>query len=157
MRLHEFIDDDEWKRLQQLIYISVWQALSSYRQQRVAQYIPKHLAVKPKPQVAKKVRALAARNTKRPPQTVAPKPLPKPLPKPKPTLKPRVNGSPAYQPVNAPTPLPAVTKSVAARVQPIPQLAKPPNSLKPLPTSVLNPINNKLPTPNDLAKNQSAS
>ena len=51
----------------------------------------------------------------------------------------------------APMPI-AVSQAKSA-----PQAAKLPNSLKPLPTSVLNPINDKLPTPNDLAKNQSAS
>ena len=45
----------------------------------------------------------------------------------------------------------------ATLAKPAPQQAKLPNSLKPLPTSVLNPINNNPSTPNNLAKNQSAS
>jgi len=53
---------------------------------------------------------------------------------------------------------PLPTMPVAVRqAKPAPQAAKLPNSLKPLPTSVLNPINSNLPTPSNLAKNQFAA
>jgi len=58
---------------------------------------------------------------------------------------------PAISPQKAPIPV------AAPQVKPASQAAKLPSSLKPLPTSVLNPINSKLPTPNDLDKNQPAS
>lgn len=60
------------------------------------------------------------------------------------------------KPITAVTQVQA-TPALKPQNQPAPQQAKLPNSLKPLPTSVLNPINNNLPTPNDLTKNQSAS
>lgn len=126
MRLNEFLSNDEWIRLQRIMYASVWEALNTYQKQRAAQYAPKPLATKLKPEATKKARALA-RKAKRPPQVAAPKPLPKPKPLPQPAA----SGTPAYQPIKAPTPLPADTKSVAARSQPKP----PPQSAK-LPTSM---------------------
>lgn len=126
MRLHEFIEKDEWARLQQVMYASVWEALNAYQQQRAKQYAPKPLAAKLKPQAAKKARTLANK-AKRPPQVAAPKPLPKPKQQPQAPL----SSTPAYQPVKAPTPLPAGTKSVAARNRP-----KPPPQSAPLPTSM---------------------
>lgn len=132
MRLHEFLEDDEWKRLQQLIYSSVWQALSTYQKQRAAQYTPKPLTTKLKPAVAKKARALAAHKAKRPPHAAPPKPLPKPQQQP----QPQASTTPAYRPNKAPTTLPADSKTVAARahLKPPPQSAKIPASMQPLPS-----------------------
>ncbi|MGV0982276.1 MAG: hypothetical protein ACOYB0_07950 [Polynucleobacter sp.] len=131
MRLNEFLSDDEWIRLQQIMYVSAWEALNTYQKQRAAQYTPKPLATKLKPEATKKARTLAIK-AKRPPQVAAPKPLPKPKPLPQPAAI----GTPAYQPVKAPTPLPAGTKTVAARSQPKPppQSAKLPPSMRELPS-----------------------
>ena len=154
MRLHEILSNDDWVRLQRILYASVWGALNSYQQQHAMQYTPKPLTSKLKPQAVKKAHGLA-RKAKRLPQVAAPKPLPKP--KQQPQAQP--SNTLAYQPVKASIPLPAGAKAVAARSRPkpVPQQTKLPNSLKPLPTSVLNPIDNNLPTPNNLAKNQSTS
>lgn len=126
MRLNEFLSNEEWARLQQVMYASVWEALNAYQKQRVAQYAPKPLAAKLKLQAAKKARTLA-KKSKRPPQVAAPKPLPKPKQQPQALA----STSTSYQPVKAPIPLPARTKSVAARNQP-----KPPPQSAPLPTSM---------------------
>ena len=141
MRLQEFIEDDEWKRLQQLIYSSVWQALSSYQQQRAAQYAPKPLAKTLKPEAAKKARALAARKPKRPPHIAPPKQLPKPQQQP----QPQASSTPAYRPNKAPAALPADSKTVAARAQPKPppQSAKMPASMQPLPSGLVATIHAK--------------
>ena len=117
MRLNEFLNDDEWIRLQRIMYASVWEALNAYQKQRAA---------KLKPQTAKKARTLA-KKAKRPPQVTAPKPLPKPKQQPQALA----STSTSYQPVKAPIPLPAGTKSVAARNQP-----KPPPQSAPLPMSM---------------------
>lgn len=140
MRLNEFLSDDEWARLQQVMYASVWEALNAYQKQRVAQYAPKPLATKLKPETAKKARTLA-RKAKKPTQVAAPKPLPKPNPLPTPAAR----GTPAYQPVKAPTPLPAGTKAVAARGQPKPppQSAKLPPSMRELPSGLVAMIHAK--------------
>ncbi|QWE16324.1 hypothetical protein [Polynucleobacter sp. AP-Nino-20-G2] len=132
MRLNEFLSDDEWIRLQRIMYTSTLEALNTYQKQRAAQYVPKPLAAKLKPEIAKKARTLAARKAKRPPQVAAPKPLPKPKPLPLPAT----SGTPAYQPIKAPTPLPAGTRRVAARNQskPPPQSAKLPPSMRELPS-----------------------
>lgn len=131
MRLNEFLSNDEWIRLQRIMYASAWEALNTYQKVRTAQYAPKPLATKLKPEAAKKARTLAIK-AKRPPQVAAPKPLPKPKPLPQPAAI----GTPAYQPVKAPTPLPAGTRTVAARNQPKPppQSAKLPPSMRELPS-----------------------
>lgn len=131
MRLNEFLSDEEWIRLQRIMYTSVWGALNAYQKQRAAQCAPKPLTAKLKPATTKKARALA-RKAKRLPQVAAPKPLPKPKPLPLPAA----SGTPAYQPVKAPTPPPAGTRTVAARNQPKPppQSAKLPPSMRELPS-----------------------
>lgn len=141
MRLNEFLSDDEWIRLQRIMYTSAWEALSAYQKQRAAQYAPKPLAAKLKPEAAKKARTLAARKAKRPPQVAAPKPLPKP----KPLTQTPASRSPAYHPVKAPIPLPADTKAVAARNQPKPppQSAKLPPSMRELPSGLVAMIHAK--------------
>ena len=141
MRLNEFLTSEEWQRLQEVMYASVWKALTAYQQQRVMQYAPKPLAAKLKPQAIKTARTLAARKAKRPPQIAAPKPLPKP----KPVPQPPASGSPAYRPIKSPTPLPAGTKSVAARAQsktPT-QSAKIPPSMRDLPSGQIAMIHAK--------------
>ncbi|QWD79453.1 hypothetical protein ICV01_07365 [Polynucleobacter sp. MWH-Spelu-300-X4] len=140
MRLNEFLSNDEWIRLQRIMYASVWEALNAYQKQRAAQYAPKPLATKLKPATTKKARALA-RKAKRPAQVAEPKPLPKPKQQPLPTAP----GTPAYQPVKAPTPLPAGTKTVAARNQPKPppQNAKLPPSMRELPSGLVAMIHAK--------------
>lgn len=132
MRLNEFLSDDEWIRLQRIMYTSTLEALNTFQKQRAAQYAPKPLAANLKPEAAKKARNLAAHKAKRPPQVAAPKPLPKPKPLPQPAA----SGTPAYQPVKAPTPLPAGTRTVAARNQPKPppQSAKLTTSMRELPS-----------------------
>ncbi len=141
MRLNEFLSDDEWIRLQRIMYTSTLEALNTYQKQRAAQYAPKPLAAKLKPEVAKKARTLAARKAKQPSQVEAPKPLPKPKPLPLPAA----SGTPAYQPIKAPTPLPAGTRTVAARNQPKPppQSAKLPPSMRELPSGLVAMIHAK--------------
>ncbi|MBT8583728.1 hypothetical protein G6694_03665 [Polynucleobacter paneuropaeus] len=140
MRLNEFLSDDEWIRLQRIMYASTLEALNTYQKQRAAQYAPKPLATKLKPEVAKKARTLA-RKAKQPTQVAAPKPLPKPKPLPTPAA----SSTPAYQPVKAPTRLPAGTKAVAARGQPKspPQSAKLPPSMRELPSGLVAMIHAK--------------
>ena len=141
MRLNEFLSYDEWIRLQRIMYTSTLEALNTYQKQRAAQYVPKLLAAKLNPEIAKKARTLAARKSKRPPQVAAPKPLPKPKPLPLPAA----SGTPAYQPVKAPTLLPAGTKTVPARnkPKPPPQSAKLPPSMRELPSGLVAMIHAK--------------
>lgn len=56
----------------------------------------------------------------------------------------------------APQPVPVVPLP-KPQAKPVPRQVKMPNSLKPLPSSVLNHINDELPTPNDVTKNLAAS
>lgn len=141
MRLNEFLSDEEWQRLQKVMYASVWKALAAYQQQRAMQYAPKPLTKKLKPEAAKKARALAARKAKRPAQVAPPKPLPKPQQQP----QPQVSTTPAYRPNKAPTALPADSKTVAARAQPKPppQSAKMPASMRDLPSGQIAMIHAK--------------
>jgi hypothetical protein len=44
MRLHEFTTEEEWQRLEQLIYATTWKALATYKQQRATQ---QRIATKP--------------------------------------------------------------------------------------------------------------
>ena len=114
MRLIEIISEEEWGRLQQLVFDAAWRALSTYQQQRATQ---QRLASKPvatlKPQVANKAKALA-RKAKRPPHAAVPKPLPKasPLPQAKPAA------SQAYRPVKTVKPLPPTTRKALVSAQP---------------------------------------
>ncbi len=114
MRLHEFTTEEEWQRLEQLIYQNMYKALSMYQQQRATH---QRIATKPaatlKPQSTKKVKALA-RKAKRSPHAAPPKPLPKP--KQQPQAKAETHS--AYRPVKTATPLPPTTRMAAAKVQP---------------------------------------
>lgn len=76
----------------------------------------------------------------------------------RPKIKPNQFVKKPVAPIKPIAPMPTVPQvQPASQPKPIPQQVKLPNSLKPLPTSVLNPINGKLPSPDDLAKNQTAS
>lgn len=114
MRLHEFLGDEEWQRLEQLIYATTWKALTTYQQQQATQ---QRIATKPaaalKPQAAKKAKALA-RKAKRPPHVAPPKSLPKPKQQP----QAKAETHPAYRPVKTATQLPPTTRMAAARAQP---------------------------------------
>ena len=113
MRLHEIFTDEEWQRLEQLIYASTYKALAAYQQQRATQ---QRIASKPaatlKPQVAKKAKTLA-RKAQRPPHAAAPKPLPKPVQQPQ--AKP--SASQAYRPVKTVKALPPTTRMSVAKTQ----------------------------------------
>jgi hypothetical protein len=69
MRLIEIISEEEWGRLQQLVFDAAWRALSTYQQQRATQM---RMASKPiakfKPQVANKAKALAVKPSSYPTQ-----------------------------------------------------------------------------------------
>ena len=132
MRLHEFISEDEWQRLEQLIYATTWKALSTYQQQQATQ---QRIATKPvatlQPQYAKKAKALA-RKVKRAPHASPPKPLPTP----KQVPQAKAEATPAYRPVKTVKPFPPTTRMAMATTQP--RTAQPvPN--KPAPQSITDP------------------
>jgi hypothetical protein len=114
MRLHEIFTDEEWERLEQLIYATTWKALATYQQQRATQ---QRIASKPtatqKPQAIKKAKALA-RKPKRAPHAAPAKALPKPV------LQKRTQASTpqAYRPVKTSKPLPPTTRKAVTNTQP---------------------------------------
>jgi hypothetical protein len=120
MRLQEFISEEEWQRLEQLIYASTYRALTAYQQHRVTQ----------QPQAAKTAKALS-RKAKRIPHAVPPKPLPKPSPLP----QAKAEATPAYRTVKTATQLPPTTRMTAAK-------AKPHTNQYAIKTSAPNPIMN---------------
>lgn len=132
MRLHEIFTNEEWQRLEQLIYASAYKAIAAYQQQRATQH---RLASKPaaalKPQTAKKAKSLA-RKAKRIPRAAAPKPLPKPNPLP----QAKAEVTQAYRPVKTATPLPPTTRMAVAKTK-LPALKPVPN--KPAPPSITDP------------------
>jgi hypothetical protein len=121
MRLHEIFTDEEWQRLEQLIYATTYKALATYQQQRATQ---QRIASKPaatlKPQAMKKARALA-RKAKQPPHAAPPKALPKPV------LQPQSQASApqAYRPVKTTKPLPPTSRTAIAKSQPTPKPTAP--------------------------------
>ena len=119
MRLHEIFTDEEWQRLEQLIYATAYRALTAYQQHRATAARVQQIAIKPtatlKPQATKKAKALA-RKAKRSPHAAPPKPLPKP--KQQPQAKAETHS--AYRPVKTATPLPPTTRMAAAKAQPRP-------------------------------------
>ena len=130
MRLIEIISEEEWGRLQQLVFDAAWRALSTYQQQRATQI---RLASKPiakfKPQVAKKAKALASK-AKQLPHVAAPKQLPKPVQQP----QSKAPAPQAYRPVKTTTPLPPTTRMAVAKVhaasnRPAPQSVTDPNAV----------------------------
>lgn len=112
MRLHEFTDPKDQLQLLRLIMDNTWSAISQEAKSKAAQQAAN------KSRAAIKPRVKANHFVKKPPQPPAPIAPIQPLP----TARP---------------PAPAVP---APPRKPAPQSAKMPNSLKPLPTSVLSPI-----------------
>ncbi len=108
MRLHEFLTEKEWQRLEQLIYETTWRALHAHQHRIATTPIPRF-----SPPIGKKAKS-PVRKPKRAPYAAPPKPLPKPkqLPQEKPET------SSAYRPVKTATPLPPTTRIAAAKVQP---------------------------------------
>jgi hypothetical protein len=132
MRLQEFISEEEWQRLEQLIYASTYKALAAYQQQRaVEQRIAAKPVAKLKPQVAKKSRALA-RKAKQPPHAAPTRPLPKPQQEP----QAKAEATPTYRPVKTVKPLPPTTRMAMAKVQPRTAQSVP---NKPAPQSITDP------------------
>lgn len=127
MRIQEIFTDQEWYRLEQLIYTSTYKALSAYQQQRITS---KPAAVL-KPQVAKKAKTLA-RKAKRIPHAAPPRPLPKPQQVP----QAKAEATPAYRPVKTATPLPPTTRMAVTRAKPA---APKPVQTKPAPPAVTDP------------------
>jgi hypothetical protein len=117
MRLQEIFTDEEWQRLEQLIYATTWKALTKYQQQRATQ---QRIATKPaatlKPQAAKKAKALA-RKANKPPHAAAPKPFPKLNPVPKAKAEAEAEAVPAYRPIKTATPLPPTTRMAVAKAK----------------------------------------
>ena len=113
MRIQEIFNDEEWQRLEQLIYASSYKALAAYQQQRATQ---QRLATKSaatlKPQAAKTAKSLA-RKAKRPPHAAAPRPLLKP----KHIPQAKAEATPVYRPVTTVKPLPPTTRTAVAKKQ----------------------------------------
>ena len=132
MRLHEFTSEEEWQRLEQLIYAGAYKAIAAYQQQRATQQrIASNPAATLKPQVAKKAKTLA-RKAKRIPHAAPPKPLPKPSPLP----QAKAEATPAYRPVKTTTQLPPTTRMAVAKAKP----AIPNASInRPAPQSITDP------------------
>lgn len=125
MRINEIFSDEEWQRLEQLIYASAYKALIAYQQQRATQQrITSKPAATLKPQAAKTAKALA-RKAKRIPHAAAPKPLPKPNPLP----QAKAEATPAYRPVKTVTPLPPTTRIAVAKAKPAPASITDPNHI----------------------------
>lgn len=129
MRIQEIFSDEEWQRLEQLIYASTYKALTAYQQQRATQ---QRIASKPvatlKPQVAKKAKTLAGK-AKRIRHAAPPKPLPKPSPQP----HAKAEATPAYRPVKTVKPLPPTTRMAVSKAK---QPAPKPLPNKPAPPSI---------------------
>lgn len=127
MRLIEFISDDEWGRLQQLVFDAAWRALSTYQQQRATQM---RMASKPiakfKPQVAMNAKA-PARKAKQAPHAAAPKQLPKPMPQP----LAKTPAPQAFRPIKTTTPLPPTTRMAVAKAKPAANKHVPPSITDP--------------------------
>ena len=127
MRLQEFISEEEWQRLEQLIYASTYKALAEYQQQRATQ---QHFATKPaasfKPQVAKKAKTLA-RKTKQPPHATPPRPLPKPQHIP----QAKAEATPVYRPIKTVKPLPPTTRMAMTKARPVIKKPAPPSITDP--------------------------
>jgi hypothetical protein len=125
MRIQEIFTDEEWQRLEQLIYVSTYKAIAACQQQRAThQRITNKPAATLKPQTAKKAKSLA-RKAKRIPHAAPPRPLPKPNPVP----KAKAGATLAYRPIKTATPLPPTTRMAMAKAKPVaPKLAPKPAS-----------------------------
>jgi hypothetical protein len=124
MRLQEIFTDEEWQRLEQLIYAAAYKALTAYQLQRATTPGVQQIATKPtailKPQTTKKAKLLA-RKAKRSPHAAPPRPLPKPQHVP----QAKAETHSAYHPVKTATPLPPATRVAAAKAQPRPSQPAP--------------------------------
>ena len=150
MRLHEFTSEEEWQRLEQLIYASTYKALAAYQQQRATQ---QRFTSKPaatlKPQAAKTAKVLA-RKAKRIPHAAPPRPLPKPQHVP----QAKAEATPTYRPVKTAKPLPTTTSMAVAKTQSPPNKAV--QQVMPLPPDMdqaarrMLPPNKRGPNPLDL-------
>ncbi len=110
MRLVEFLSADELAQLEQLIFSGVWRALTTYQQQRTTlrqQQTQGMAQLKP---AATQRKNHLARKAKRAPYAAPPRPLPKPKVSAKKPASP--SAAPVnYNPVKAPKPLPAPTRT----------------------------------------------
>ncbi len=132
MRIQEIFTDEEWQRLEHLIYASTYKALAAYQQQRATQQrITSKPAAALKHQVARKAKTLA-RKAKRIPLAAPPRPLPKPQQVP----QAKAEATPAYRPVKTVTPLPPTTRMAVAKAK-LPAPKPVPN--KPAPPSITDP------------------
>lgn len=127
MRLHEIFTDEEWQRLEQLIYATTYKALATYQQQRAVQ---QRIASKPaatlKPQAAKKAKALA-RKAKQPQHAAQPKALPKPVLQ----TQSQASAPQAYRPVKTTKPLPPTTRMAMTKARPVIKKPAPPSITDP--------------------------
>ena len=116
MRLQEIFTDEEWQRLEQLIYTSAYKALTAYQQHRATAAHVQQIATKPtatlKPQATKKAKALA-RKAKHSSHAAPPRQLPKPKQLP----QAKAEATPVYRPIKTATPLPPTTRMAAAKAQ----------------------------------------
>ena len=127
MRLHEIFTDEEWQRLEQLIYATTYKALATYQQQRAVQ---QRIASKPaatlKPQAAKKAKALA-RKAKQPQHAAQPKALPKPVLQ----TQSQASAPQAYRPVKTTKLLPPTTRMAMTKARPVIKKPAPPSITDP--------------------------
>ena len=127
MRLHEIFTDEEWRRLEQLIYATTWKALATYQQQRATQQrIASTPAATLKPQAIKKAKALA-RKAKQPPHAAPPKALPKPVLQ----MQSQASAPQAYRPVKTAKPLPPTTRMAMTKARPVIKKPGPPSITDP--------------------------
>ncbi len=120
MRLTEFLSADELVRLEQLIFNGAWAALNTYQQQREALRQQQTQGMEQmKPQATQRKKQLT-RKAQRAPHAAPPRPLPKPktlAKKPAPPPAAPVN----YNPIKAPKPLPAPTRTSVEHPENTPQ------------------------------------
>ena len=127
MRLHEIFTNEEWQRLEQLIYASTYKALAAYQQQRATQQrITGKPAATLKPQAAKKAKTLA-RKAKRIPHAAPPRALPKPQHVP----QAKAEATPVYRPIKTVKPLQPTTRIAMAKPQPLAKTTAPPSMTNP--------------------------
>lgn len=120
MRVNEFLSADELAQLERLIFDGVWSALSTYQQQRAKLCQQQTQGMEQmKPQAPQRKKQLT-RKAQRAPHAAPPRPLPKPktlAKKPAPPAAAPVN----YNPVKAPKPLPAPTRTSVEQPENTPQ------------------------------------
>ena len=121
MRLQEFLSADELQQLEQLIYANVYKALAAYQQQQRLTAIQRQqvntTAAKLKPKATKRTKQLANK-AKRVPHVAPAKPLPQPQQL---NTAPQTSKPQSYNPIKAPKPLPAPTRSAIKQPTATPQ------------------------------------